>query len=402
MLHSFSSTKKKSVVIALSGGVDSAVSAYLLKEQGYQLTAVFMQNWDDYLNASPNQEIICSQGKDWQDAQQVAQQLNIPICKVSFLQEYWNKVFLNFLQDLKQGLTPNPDILCNSSIKFLALVDYIQKHFNPDFLATGHYAKIITDENQKKYYLGKAKDHNKDQTYFLCQIPQSIFPKLIFPLAELTKPEVRQIAEKMKLVNAKKKDSTGICFIGERNFDKFLANYLSPKEGNIIDIDSGKVKGKHHGNYYFTIGQRRGIGLQGEKEPYYVVGKDVKENLIYIAKNWKNPWLYSSYCWVKNINWLVEEKELINCLNSQIITAKFRYRQPEVSVKLFRTENKNEVKIKFEEEQRAITPGQYAVFYCQNICLGGGMIWTTEKLDNHGKPVNLQPIKNTISEKTTN
>ncbi|CAJ0916983.1 163_t:CDS:2 [Entrophospora sp. SA101] len=252
---------------------------------------------------------------------------------------------------LKQGLTPNPDILCNSSIKFSALVDYVQKHFQPDFIATGHYAKIIVDESQDQYYLGKAKDQSKDQTYFLCQIPPSVLPKLIFPLAGLTKPEVRQIAEKMKLINAQKKDSTGICFIGERNFAKFLTNYLPPKEGSIIDIDSGKIKGKHQGAYYFTIGQRQGI--------------------------------------VKDINWLVKEKELLNYLNDQKITAKFRYRQLEILVKLFPTGKKSEVKVEFEERERAVTPGQYAVFYYQSVCLGGGVIYATEKLDNHGKPVNL-------------
>lgn len=378
----------KKIVIALSGGVDSAVAAHLLKKQNYQVTAVFMQNWDDYLNNSPDQQIVCSQTQDWNDAQKVAEQLNIPIYKVNFIQEYWQSVFLKFLEDLKKGLTPNPDILCNSSIKFLALVEYVQKKFSPDFIATGHYAKIVFETSQKSYFLSKPKDLSKDQTYFLYQISPSILDKIIFPLADLTKLEVRQMAEKLKLVNAKKKDSTGICFVGERNFNKFLTNYLSPREGSIIDVDSGQIKGKHQGIYYFTIGQRHGIGLQGEKEPYYVVGKDIKKNLVYIAKGWQNAWLYSNYCWIKETNWLVEKKELINYYDSLNITAKFRYRQTEVKVKISLVEELNKkIKVQFEQKQRAVTPGQHAVFYCQNICLGGGAISATEKLDNYGKPV---------------
>jgi tRNA-uridine 2-sulfurtransferase len=379
----------KKIVIALSGGVDSAVAAFLLKKKGYQVIAVFMQNWDDYLNNSLNQPAICSQTQDWNDAQKVAKQLNIPLYKVNFIQEYWEKVFLKFLADLKKGLTPNPDILCNSSIKFLTLVEYVQKNFNPDFIATGHYAKIIFVASQRRYFLSKPKDLNKDQTYFLYQIPSSVLSKIIFPLADLTKTEVRQMAEKLKLVNAQKKDSTGICFVGERNFNKFLANYLAPKRGNIIDIDNGQIKGQHQGTHYFTIGQRQGIGLRGGEEPYYVVGKDTKNNLIYIAKGWLNVWLYSGYCWIKETNWLVEEKELINYCNSENITAKFRYRQAEVKVKIFPGEELNKIKVQFDQEQRAITPGQHAVFYYQNICLGGGTISATEKLDDSSKPVKL-------------
>lgn len=378
---------KKKVVIALSGGVDSAVSTYLLKKQGYQVTAVFMQNWDDYLNNSPNQQVICSQTQDWNDAQKVAEQLNIPIYKANFIQEYWEKVFLKFLEDLKSGLTPNPDILCNSSIKFLALIEYVKKRFNPDFIATGHYAKIVFDPLKKRNFLHKPEDSDKDQTYFLYQITPTVLDKIIFPLADLTKPEVRQIAEELKLINAKKKDSTGICFIGKRNFNKFLSNYLSPKEGNIIDIDNRQVKGQHQGIYYFTIGQRHGTGLRGEKEPYYVVGKDIKNNLIYVARGWQNAWLYSDYCWIKEVNWLVEEKELVNYYDSWNITAKFRYRQIGTKVKISPPGKNKKLKIYFDQKQRAITPGQHAVFYYQNICLGGGIISATEKLDNYGKPV---------------
>ncbi|CAG8779032.1 35786_t:CDS:2, partial [Racocetra persica] len=251
--------------------------------------------------------------------------------------------------ELKKGLTPNPDILCNSSIKFLTLVEYAERNFNADFLATGHYAKTVFDA-AKKCFLSKPKDLNKDQTYFLYQVSPSILDKIIFPLANLTKPEVRRIAEELQLINAKKKDSTGICFVGKRNFNQFLTNYLSPNEGDIIDIDNGQIKGQHQGTHYFTIGQRHGVGLKGEKEPYYVV---------------------------------VEEKELINYYSSENITAKFRYRQTEVKVKILPTQESNKIKVQFKQAQRAITPGQHAVFYYQNICLGGGVISATEKLDGY-------------------
>ncbi|CAG8752698.1 18358_t:CDS:2 [Gigaspora margarita] len=268
--------QQKSVVIGLSGGVDSAVAAHLLKEQGYEVKAIFMQNWDDYLEAS--------------------------------------------------------------------------------LVATGHYAKIVSENGN--HYLSKPKDYNKDQTYFLCQISRNLLPKLIFPLADLTKNEVRQIAEKLELVNAKKKDSTGICFIGERKFTQFLTNYFPQQEGEIIDIDSQKKLGKHCGIAYFTIGQRKNLGLAGQKKSYYVVAKGRNENLIYVAK--EN--YFSNY---------------------HQITAKFRYRQPEISVQLFPTGSWQKLKVEFAEKQRAITPGQYAVFYYKDICLGGGVIWSTEKIDEY-------------------
>ncbi|CAG8453227.1 3890_t:CDS:2 [Ambispora gerdemannii] len=339
MSSSFIKAQKR-IAIGLSGGVDSAVAAYFLKKEGHEIIAIFMQNWDDYLGGQPTN--ICSQTQDWDDAQAIAHQLDIPIYKV----------------DLKKGITPNPDILCNSVIKFHYFTEHVKKEFATDFIATGHYAKIV--QEGKEYYLSKPKDNSKDQTYFLCQIDRNLLDKILFPLANSTKKEIRQIAEKAGLINAQKKDSTGICFIGERKFEGFLTNYFPKKKGEVIDVDDKKVIGEHFGTPFFTIGQRRSLGLHGQKKPHYVVGKNIKKNLIYVASGWDN--------------------------NNQNITAKFRYRQPEIPVKITPLTDFKELKVEFSEKQRAITPGQYAVFYQDNICLGGGVIFNTERNKENSEP----------------
>ena len=286
---------KKKVLLGLSGGVDSGVAAYLLKQEGYDVTGCFMRNWDSLANqdimGNPTiMDSICPQEVDYQDAVKVAETVGIPILRIDFVKEYWDNVFTAFIDEYTKGRTPNPDILCNKYIKFKSFYDYA-KEMGFDYLATGPYAKII-DLNDEKL-MAKALDDNKDQTYFLSQVDKNVLDEVLFPLGEYTKEQIREIALDINLSIATKKDSTGICFIGERDFKEFLKNYIPAKTGQIIDVSSKQVLGDHEGVLYYTIGQRKGLRIGGNRGPWFVVGKDVVKNELYVSNVDENGWLYS-------------------------------------------------------------------------------------------------------------
>ncbi|NCC54983.1 MAG: tRNA 2-thiouridine(34) synthase MnmA [Erysipelotrichia bacterium] len=362
---------KMKVLLGLSGGVDSAVAAYKLKEAGYDVTCAFMRNWDAYANndimGNPTiQDDVCPQEQDYMDAQAVADKLGLELLRVDFVKEYWDYVFASFLDEYKKGRTPNPDILCNKYIKFDSFLNFaMEKGF--DMVATGHYAQVDHSGNESKLLRGA--DNNKDQTYFLCQISQAALSKTLFPIGDIEKSEVRKIANELDLVIANKKDSTGICFIGERNFRSFLQNYLPAKDGNIIDIDTLEVVGQHIGVLYYTIGQRKGLGIGGNKGPWFVVGKNVETNELYVCNGDENEWLYSDSCLVKGVNWFSSNKpsEKIDC------SAKFRYRQKDNDVSILFVDDTT-LKVFFNEPVSSVTCGQEAVFYDGEVCLGGGVI----------------------------
>lgn len=360
------------VLVGLSGGVDSAVAAWLLKEQGYDVTCCFMRNWDSFANndIKGNPDIkndVCPQEEDYADAKSVADHLGLELLRIDFIKEYWDNVFTYFLDEYEKGRTPNPDILCNKYIKFDAFFDFaLSKGF--DAVATGHYC---SNKNMDGFtYLTRAADTNKDQTYFLCQVPAKAIAKTIFPLGNLKKPEVRKIAADLALESvASKKDSTGICFIGERNFREFLNNYLPSKDGDIVDIETGKVIGRHAGVLYYTIGQRKGLNITAFQGPWFVVGKDVKKNILYVTHHTKQYWLESDKCLVTGINWILPEDYEI----PEKITAKFRYRQPDQNVNIQKIDE-NSAWITYPQKIKSVTAGQEAVFYDGDICLGGGVI----------------------------
>lgn len=362
----------KTVVVGLSGGVDSSVACAILKEQGYNVIGLFMRNWDsttnnDVLgNPDVNNE-ICPQEEDYQDAVKVAEKLNIPLYRVDFIKEYWDHVFTYFLDEYQKGRTPNPDILCNKYIKFDAFIKHAEQ-FNPDYIAMGHYARVTHGEEHKML---RGIDDNKDQTYFLSQLTEEQLSRILFPVGDKTKQEVREIAHKYDLWTKDKKDSTGICFIGERDFNQFLNNYLPAKPGNMV-TEEGQVIAQHGGLMYYTIGQRKGLGIGGSKEfgnePWFVIGKDLEKNELIVGQGFHHDTLYSDACLVDDVN-LIHMKKFDGTFEC---TAKFRYRQKDqkVSIKFIN----DELYVSYPQGVRAVTPGQAAVFYQGDVCLGGGFI----------------------------
>ena len=353
----------KKVVIGMSGGVDSSVAAIELQKQGYEVIGLFMRNWDSLadgeLNGPTTASGICPQEEDYNDAKKVCDKLGIPLHRKDFVKEYYDYVFKYFLDELEKGRTPNPDIMCNKYIKFDMFVKEAEK-LGADYIATGHYARI------KDGKLLRAVDSNKDQTYFLSQVTKDQLKNVLFPIGDMVKPDVRKIAEEYGLITADKKDSTGICFIGERNLTNFLRNYLPNQPGDIVNIDTNEVIGKHIGLMYYTIGQRRGLNIGGTDERMFVVGKDIKNNILYTCIGEDNEYLYSDSCIINNYNSL-SNNNITKC------TAKFRYRQKDVEVELEYLDNAK-VLVKFKDKQKRITPGQACVFYDNEQCLGGGII----------------------------
>jgi tRNA-specific 2-thiouridylase len=358
------------VVVGMSGGVDSSVTALLLKRQGYDVIGVFMKNWDD-----TDENGVCSAEEDAEDVRRVCDEIGIPYYTVNFEEEYYGKVFEYFLEEYRRGRTPNPDVMCNREIKF---GEFLQKAMalGADYVAMGHYARV--DKHDGRYRLLRGVDGNKDQTYFLHVLDQAQLSRAMFPIGHLPKPEVRRIAEEAGLYTAKKKDSTGVCFIGERNFKEFLSHYLPAKPGDMVDIGTGEVKGRHDGLMYYTLGQRQGLGIggSGNGEPWFAADKDLERNVLYVVQGDAHPSLYSVALTATGVNWIDESAGAspFRC------TAKFRYRQPDQGV-LVTPHGDGSYRVDFDQPQKAITPGQAVVFYNGDVCLGGGTIDKVHKLE---------------------
>ncbi|MEG0036661.1 MAG: tRNA 2-thiouridine(34) synthase MnmA [Victivallaceae bacterium] len=348
------------IVVGISGGVDSSVSAYLLKSQGFDVIGLFMKNWDE-----EDEDEGCSSAQDYEDVMAVCEFLDIPYYTVSFVKEYKNNVFADLLEGYSQGYTPNPDVLCNSEIKFKLLLKKAEELGG--YLATGHYCrKTFIDGN---VVLMKAKDLSKDQSYFLSITPGNCFRKVLFPLGDLLKSEVRKIASEAGISTATKKDSTGICFIGKRNFKNFLGRYLPEKQGLLIDWHTKSILGQHPGAHFFTIGQRKGLEIGGPGGPWYVVGKDMNENIIYVVNKKGTEALLKDQLTATDVNWFSKPKFPYEC------TAKIRYRSEDEPCYLTEDEtNPKNVKVVFQRPISSITPRQTIVFYSGDFCLGGGSI----------------------------
>lgn len=354
---------RKRVIVGMSGGVDSSVAALLLKKAGYEVIGIFMKNWDE-----KDESGVCTATADYDDVRRVSDQIGIAYYTVNFEKQYWEKVFSYFLAEYQRGRTPNPDVMCNQEIKFNAFLNHALK-LEADFIAMGHYAQI--EQHEQEHLLLRGADINKDQSYFLSRITQQALSKVIFPIGHLLKREVREIAEKHNLYTAKKKDSTGVCFIGERDFDQFLDRYLLSTPGEMVDVDSGKRIGDHHGLIHYTLGQRKGIGIGGigSGEPWFVAGKDIDNNRIYVVQGEKHPALYSTGVIGEQPVWIKGSAPEfpLRC------TAKFRYRQQDIDVTV-KALSDGSLSITCDEPVKAITPGQIAVLYDGKVCLGSSII----------------------------
>ncbi|MFQ3190672.1 MAG: tRNA-specific 2-thiouridylase [Paraglaciecola sp.] len=353
------------VVVGMSGGVDSSVSAYLLKEQGYQVEGLFMKNWEE----DDNDE-YCAAAEDLKDAQAVSDKLGITLHTINFAAEYWDNVFEYFLAEYKAGRTPNPDIMCNKEIKFKAFLEFAAEELSADYIATGHY--VQRSKETGNWQMLRGLDDNKDQSYFLYTLGEQHIAQTLFPIGHLEKPRVREIALEQDLVTHDKKDSTGICFIGERKFKDFLAQYLPAQPGE-IETAEGKTIGKHEGLMYHTLGQRKGLLIGGMKEygeePWYVVDKDIERNVLIVGQGASHARLYSTGLSANQLHWLDRKgpQEAVRC------SVKTRYRQQDIPCQIT-PHSDGSVLVEFDEPQKAVTPGQSAVFYQNEICLGGGII----------------------------
>jgi tRNA-specific 2-thiouridylase len=360
-----SDNSQKKVIVGMSGGVDSSVSAWLLQQQGYQVEGLFMKNWEE-----DDGEEYCTAADDLADAQAVCDKLGIKLHKINFAAEYWDNVFEHFLDEYKAGRTPNPDILCNKEIKFKAFLEFAAEDLGADYIATGHYVRRA--DVAGKSQLLRGLDGNKDQSYFLYTLSHQQIAQSLFPGGELEKPEVRRIAEELDLITAKKKDSTGICFIGERKFRDFLGRYLPAQPGEIETVE-GEIVGEHQGLMYHTLGQRKGLGIGGRKEsnddPWYVVDKDVARNRLIVAQGGDHPRLMSVGLIAQQLHW-VDRQPVTSPLRC---TVKTRYRQSDIPCEILPLGD-DRIEVRFDEAVAAVTPGQSAVFYLDDVCLGGGII----------------------------